>query len=93
MDIFLKGEHNNEEAAESLLSVLKLFQERYQITQFRHIHLSLVLVDKQGEEVELVDDQTNKVYRNFEVFRNKRELSRMQNSPLQLVVDNTKNNL
>lgn len=91
MEIFFKGEHNSEEAAESFLSVLRLFKDRYSISQFRRMHLSLVLVDKEGEEVELVDDQTNKVYQNFEVYRNQKELSRGENPPfLHLVVDNTK---
>lgn len=92
MEIFLKGEHNSEEAAESLLSVLRLFKDRYSISQFRQIHLSLVLVDKQGDEVELVDDKTNKVYQNLEIYHNQKELLSVKNPPpfLHLVVDNTK---
>jgi len=92
MDIILQGEHNTEETAESLLSVLRMFKERYHISQFREIHLAVTLVDEHGDDVELVDSETAQTYRVFEVFRNGQELTagRKSRPMLQLVVDNTR---
>lgn len=91
MDIILQGQHTGNEAAESLERVLKLFQERYDIHEFREIHLTITLVDEQGDVVELVDSETNQAYRVFEVYREGHELTGKQGIPmLQLVVDNTK---
>ena len=90
MDIILQGQHNSEEAVESLERVLKLFRERYQVDAFREIHLSVTLVDEQGDEVELVDSDSNQPYRVFEVYRHGYELNGRKGIPmLQLVVDNT----
>ncbi|KTD08685.1 hypothetical protein [Legionella jamestowniensis] len=91
MDIIFQGQHNSEEAAESLLTVLKLFKERYNIGQFREMHLTVTLVDENGDEVELVDSETSRTYRTFEVYRQGYELGGRQGHPfLQLIVDNTK---
>lgn len=90
MDIIFQGKHSTEEAAESLLSVLRLFKERYSIEHFREIHLAVTLVDKHGDDVELVDSDTAQIYRTFEVYRKGHELNAKYGSPmLQLVVDNT----
>ncbi|HDV5794791.1 TPA: hypothetical protein RJD82_002589 [Legionella pneumophila] len=90
MDIILQGQHNAIETVESLERVLKLFKERYQVDGFREIHLTVTLVDEQGDEVELVDSDTNQPYRIFEVYRKGYELARRKGIPmLQLVVDNT----
>ena len=92
MEIIFDGRHDGIEASDTLLSVIKLFKERYQIGQFREIHLSLTLVDDAGEDVELVDSKTNKPYRVFEVYRDQKTYNfsrgRKQTS-LKLVVDNT----
>lgn len=91
MDIIFQGKHNSEEAAESLLSVLRLFKERYHISQFREMHLTVTLVDDQGDDVELVDSETAQAYRTFEVYRKGHELAGRRGQPmLQLVVDNTR---
>ncbi|MGQ3892391.1 hypothetical protein [Legionella sp. CNM-4043-24] len=92
MDIIFQGMHDTEEVAENFLSVLRLFKERYQIEHFREIHLTVTLVDGQGEDVELVDSETSQVYRVFEVYRKGYELStgRVNRPSLQLVVDNTR---
>lgn len=91
MDIIFQGKHNSEEAAESLLSVLRLFKERYHISQFREMHLTVTLVDEQGDDVELVDSETSQAYRTFEVHRKGHELTGRRGQPvLQLVVDNTR---
>ncbi|KGP63110.1 hypothetical protein EP47_07555 [Legionella norrlandica] len=90
MDIILQGQHNAAETVESLERVLKLFKERYRVDGFREIHLTVTLVDEQGDEVELVDSETNQAYRIFEVYRKGYELSGRRGMPmLQLVVDNT----
>jgi hypothetical protein len=91
MDIILQGQHNSDEAVESLERVLQLFKERYQINDYREIHLTLTLVDEHGDEVELVDSETNQPYRIFEVYRKGYELAGRKGIPmLQLIVDNTK---
>ena len=90
MDIILQGQHNAIETVESLERVLKLFKERYQVDGFREIHLTVTLVDEQGDEVELVDSDTNQPYRIFEVYRKGYELAGRKGIPmLQLGVDNT----
>ncbi|MCP0914085.1 MULTISPECIES: hypothetical protein [Legionella] len=91
MEIIFQGKFENEEAAESILSVIKLFKDRYRIKQFREIHLTVTLLDEQGDDVELVDSETGEVYRFFEVHRENYELSRRPSLPvLKLVVDNTR---
>jgi hypothetical protein len=92
MDIILRGQHNVEDTAETLLSILKVFKEKYKIEQFREIYLTLTLVDNDGNDVELVDSQTSQVYRVFEVLRKGQELSpgRGTRPMLQLVIDNTR---
>ncbi|MBA2709293.1 MAG: hypothetical protein H0U57_01675 [Tatlockia sp.] len=91
MDIIFQGMHNSEEAAESFLSVLRLFKGRYQIDHFREMHLTVTLVNDQGEDVELIDSETSQVYRIFEVYRKGYELNGRHGQPmLQLVVDNTR---
>jgi hypothetical protein len=91
MDIILQGEHNSDEAAQSLGRVLQLFKERYHIAAFREIHLTVTLIDEQGDDVELVDSESNQAYRVFEVYRPGYELASKRKAPiLRLVVDNTK---
>lgn len=95
MNIIFEGMHDSTEAAEQLMSVIRLFKERYQIGHFREMHLALTLVDDEGGDVELVDSVSGEVYRTFEVYRNGDELraSRHQQYPhhrLKLVVDNTR---
>lgn len=93
MDIVFQGKHSSEEAVESLLGVLRLFKERYKIGQFREMHLTVTLVDEQGDDVELVDSETCQAYRTFEVYRHGHELEGRHGQPLlQLVVDNTRRN-
>lgn len=90
MDIILQGQHNAEETVNSLERVLQLFKERYQVDGFREIHLTVTLVDAQGDEVELIDSESNQAYRVFEVYRKGYELAGRKGIPmLQLVVDNT----
>lgn len=91
MDIILQGQHSADETVESLQRVLQLFKERYQINSYREIHLTVTLVDEQGDEVELIDNESNEAYRIFEVYRQGYELAGRKGIPLlQLVVDNSK---
>jgi hypothetical protein len=91
MDIILQGQHSAEELAESLTRVLQLFKERYTIGDYREIHLTVTLVDAQGDDVELIDSESSQAYRVFEVYREGYELAAKKGFPvLQLVVDNTK---
>jgi molecular chaperone GrpE (heat shock protein) len=91
MDIILQGQHDGQETVQSLDRVLQLFKERYSINGFREIHLTVTLVDEQGDEVELIDTDTNQAYRVFEVYRKGYELTGRRGIPmLQLVVDNTR---
>lgn len=91
MEIIFKGQHDGLEAAESLQSIMQLFKDRYHINQFREMHLTVTLVDEQGDDVELVDSETAQAYRVFEVHRDGFELTRSHGFPsLKLVVDNTR---
>ncbi len=91
MEIIFQGRHDSDEAIESLLSVIRLFKERYHIGQFREMHLSVTLVDEQGEDVELIDSETEQAYRTFEVCRDGRKQTRVSGRPLlKLVIDNTR---
>lgn len=92
MDIILQGDHSGEETEQNLTSVLRLLKERYHIDHFREIHLTVTLVDSQGDDVELVDSETNEVYRTVQIYRTGHELSTGRNTRpmLQLVVDNTR---
>ena len=92
MQIMFHGNQTAEEAAESLLSILKLFKERYGIAHYREMHLNLTLLDFEGHDVELVDAATSEVLGLFEVYKSG-ELEHAKNDSgpmLRLVVDNTK---
>lgn len=88
MEIIFHGRHDSAQAKDSLLSIIKLFSERYQVGHFREMHLSLTLVDEQGIDVELVDSDTDEALRVFEVYREQSELIKRQRRPkLKLVVN------
>jgi len=90
MDIIFDGQHDGEQAGEHLLSVVRLFKDRYKITHFKEMRLSVTLLDDQGQEVELVDSETSEAYRTFEVYQSSCELRMKRSSGrLKLVVDNT----
>ncbi len=91
MEIIFQGRLDNDEAVESLESVIRLFKNRYHISQFREMHLSVTLVDNHGEDVELIDNETEEVYRVFEVCREGHELTKPAGRPsLKLVINNTR---
>ncbi len=91
MEIIFHGRHDSEQATDSLLSIIQLLYERYQIGQFREMHLSMTLVDEQGVDVELVDSDTDEALRIFEVYREGKERIRRCSRPnLKLVVNKEK---
>lgn len=92
MDIILQGRYTEAEAVEAIRSVLVLLAERYQVTACREMHLTLTLMNQQGEDVELVDTKTGQVYRIFEIHRSEKELSTHKRpfGGLKLVIDNTR---
>lgn len=91
MDIIFQGSHECEDAGACVQSVLRLLNERYHIESFREIHLTLTLVDGMGEDVELVDSETNQAFRVLEICRDTPDVSRRVGRPaLKLVVDNAK---
>jgi len=93
MEIIFHGQQNWEKIQESLNGIIKMLHDKYQINQLREIHLSVTLVDEQGFDVELVDSETQEVFRVMEVYRNHEEYLRVKpGQPLSLVVDNTKKN-
>lgn len=94
MKVIFKGNQSSEQMIENLVSIIKLFKERYGIEAFRELNLSMTLLDKQGDDVELVDSRTSEVFRVFEVHHSADTLKPVQStSALKLVVDNTKKGL
>ncbi len=90
MEIIFQGRHSEDEARESFYSVLEMLKKHYQINGFREMHLTLTLVDSTGDDVELVDSDTNEPYRVIEVRRDDLQTSKRIGRPaLKLVVDNT----
>lgn len=93
MQVIFQGDHNSDEMVESLLSIVKLFRERYGIDNFRELKLSMVLMDEQGDDVELVDSRTAEVFRVFEVYKSGEKIkpvSFANSRHLKLIVDNTR---
>lgn len=91
MDIIFQGRHSEDEACQSLHNVLEMLKSRYHVTGFREMHLSVTLVNASGDDVELVDSDTNQPYRLIEVRRDAVETVRRVGAPaLKLIVDNTK---
>lgn len=90
MDIIFHGRHDSQEAINSLQEVIRLFHEQYHIGQFREMHLSVTLVDARGDDIELVDTDTDHACRILDVYRHGQNMIRGSGRPvLKLVVDNT----
>jgi len=92
MQVIFQGEQNTIETAESVNNIMKLFQERYGIHNFRELKLSMVLMDEQGDDIELVDSRTSEVFRIFEVYKSGQTIKPVSSlgfPKLSLVVDNT----
>lgn len=104
MQIRFYGQHNCQELADSLLGILMLFKQRYGISNFRDLALSISLLDENGNDVELVDGVTAEVLNLFEIYKsaeainsslkptskNPKTKTKVKNTHLHLVVDNTK---
>lgn len=92
MEIIFDGQQTREEIVEQMAEILNMFDTRYQINNFREMHITLTLVDRSGEDVELVDSNTAEVYRYFEAHSAKEApLKPRSGKPcLKLVVDNSR---
>lgn len=89
MEIIFQGQQDSDDAIKSLKGIIQLFKERYQIHQFREIHLSVTLVDDTGNDVELVDSETNQAFRVFEVYQQLPVAKKSSGRPsLKLVINN-----
>ncbi len=89
MEIIFHGRHDSSDAAKSLQGVIRMLNERYHIGQFREMHLSVTLVDDTGEDVELIDSETDQAYRIFEIYRPGQESLKGTGRPaLKLVINN-----
>ena len=91
MRIAFKGEHTIGEAAESMLSVLKLLRDKYGIANFKDVNLYLNLLDKEKHDVELMDANTCQAISLLEVFKSANDAKMHEKkNHLNLVIDNTK---
>jgi hypothetical protein len=91
MQIVFQGQQSIEQATYSLISILKLFKRQYGIVNFRDITLTVELVDTDGENVELIDEQTSEVFSVFEISKPSQILKNVSAVEyLKLVIDNTK---
>lgn len=90
MEIIFQGRQDSDEAITNLANIIQLFKDRYHIEHFREMHLSVTLVDDAGEDVELVDSDTDKAYRILEVLPEAPKVVRGKGRPmLKLVIDNS----
>ena len=55
-----------------------MLHDKYHIHQVREMHLSLSFVDDDGVEIELIDSETQEVYRLMEVFNQQQVLTAIQ---------------
>ena len=96
MEIILEGSFDSEQTCANLSTVLQLFKDRYHIESFSEVHLHVTLLDGQGEEVELINSETNETYRVFEVRQQFQPTSapshrsRVGDNGIHLVIDNTR---
>lgn len=88
MEIIFHGRHDSTQATESLAGIIAMLEKRYQIGVFREMHLSITLVDETGEDVELVDTETDEAYRVLEVYQQSKHIPKKKGRPdLKLVID------
>ena len=91
MHIIFKGKQSTGELADSMLSILKIFNSRYGIRNFNEINLHVTLLDDKNKIVELIDAETSEPIRIFEVSKvAPSEENDSAPSYLNLIVDNTK---
>ena len=65
--------------------------DRYGISVFREMKLDVVLLNDDGEDVELVDASTSDVLDTLEVYLSEKEMPDKPAKPtLKLVIDNSK---
>lgn len=88
MEIIFHGRHDSKQATENLISIITMLRQRYAISLFREMHLSITLVDNQGVDVELIDTDTDQALRVMEVFQHTNSTLKKKGRPdLKLVVN------
>lgn len=91
MHIQIDGTHNKDELIEQFSTILQLFLQRYHVQQFREVHLDFTLIDREGEDVELVDNATDQPYRTMRICeQNPIKDAPSCHPPLQLIINNAK---
>ncbi len=88
MEIIFHGRHDSNQATENLTGIIEMLKKRYKIGAFREMHLSITLVDSTGEDVELVDSETDEAFRVMEVYQQYKHVPKRKGRPdLKLVVN------
>jgi len=98
LDIKFHGMHSTKEAKEAVSKMMDVLKDRYGISDFEDMLLNVTLYNEKGEEVELVNADSDEVLKLFEVHKNTPSHSpthfgkpnkRVAKEHLRLVVDNT----
>jgi hypothetical protein len=88
MEIIFHGRHDSKHATENLIGIIEMIRQRYKIDVFREMHLSITLVDEAGEDVELIDSETEEALRVMEVYQHTKNIPRKKGRPdLRLVLN------
>ena len=70
MEIRFHGSHTHKDISTVIADVLDLLHERWHVHSFNDLHLSLILIDNAGFEVELIDSNTNQYLQVLNVYPN-----------------------
>ncbi len=68
MEILFHGQHTHKDLAAAIEDVLYLLHDRWNVQSFNDLHLSLILTDDAGFEVELMDSNTHQDLRVLNVY-------------------------
>jgi len=69
MDILFHGEHAHSDIAAAIENVINLLHDRWHVQSFKDLHVSLVLVDESGFEIELIDSVTQQDLRVMNIYK------------------------
>ena len=69
MEILFHGEHAHSDIAVAIENVLNLLHTRWSVESFKDLHMSLILVDDCGFEVELIDSHTKQDLRVMNIYK------------------------
>lgn len=88
MEIIFHGRHDSNQASENLINIIQLLNDRYKIGAFREMHLSITLVDDTGQDIELVDSETEEAFRVMEIYQQAKHVPQKKCRPdLKLIVN------